>query len=381
MASQNEELEDRPPLTLDEVAQLPPVAPTEDAPPEVAQGLARRRLRVSGVPGGPAQLDADIRSRGEEDPVVEMVLPEQAQIGEPGRTGDLLSRSDYDLPAQSTTEPMRPAWAPQSAQPHQASQRTVQGRLRRLDGTSLEPHYGIYGPDDRAVYYPGSYPWHSVGRIFTWTNRTGGSGGWSWWGSGVLVGPRHVLTAGHVCPWGAASWAMKFVPGYWNGAPASGAGAESFVSDYRGWNTNNTVAAHDMAVLRLFEPVGSWLGWMGTKTYSSSWEDLPVWTLAGYPGAVAAGERPSYQTSIPVLDDDSDGSATEIEHHGDASGGVSGGPFFGWWDEKPYAIGAHSGGQATTGTPFGLGDEDNNVEAGGQAMVDLVLWAHQNWPA
>ena len=107
MASQNEELEDRPPLTLDEVAQLPPVAPTEDAPPEVAQGLARRRLRVSGVPGGPAQLDADIRSRGEEDPVVEMVLPEQAQIGEPGRSGDLLSRSDYDLPAQSTTEPMR----------------------------------------------------------------------------------------------------------------------------------------------------------------------------------------------------------------------------------------------------------------------------------
>lgn len=230
------------------------------------------------------------------------------------------------------------------------------------------------------MYYPGSYPWSCVGRIFTWTNWAGG-GSWTWWGSGVLIGPRHVLTAGHVCPWGAASWAMRFVPGYWNGASVNGAGAESYVSDFRGWNTNDTVAAHDVAVLRLYNPVGSSLGWMGTKTYTSNWQGGAYWTLAGYPAAVAGGERPSYQPGIPVLDDDNDGDAKELEHHGDATGGDSGGPFFGWWGSSPYAIGTTSGGESISGTPFGLWDEDNNIEAGGKSMVDLAIWAQNNWPA
>jgi hypothetical protein len=42
-------------------------------------------------------------------------------------------------------------------------------------------------------------------------------------------------------------------------------------SDYRGWNTNDTVAGNDYAILRLYDPIGSWLGWMGTKTYDSGW--------------------------------------------------------------------------------------------------------------
>jgi hypothetical protein len=172
---------------------------------------------------------------------------------------------------------------------------------------------------------------------------------------------------------------MRFVPGYWDGAPTSGPGAESYASDFRGWNTNDTVAAHDMAVLRLFEPLGSSLGWMGTKTYDSGWQGGAYWTLAGYPAAIAGGERPSYQSSIAVLDDDNDGDAKELEHQGDSTGGDSGGPFFGWWDNQPYAIGTTSGGERISGGPFGIGDEDNNIEAGGKAMVDLVQWGLSNW--
>lgn len=366
------------PLLPDEVAKLPDVPATDEVPKEVAAGLAERRLHIAGVTGKPDAAKL-LRSAGKDDDGWELALPEKAFLGQPGRTAELLKRGEHDLPKQLHTAPFRPKWAAQSFQARDASDMTARPPMRRIKGRQVEPYYGVYPPDVRQVFYPGQYPWRCVGRIFTWANWAGG-GGWNWWGSGVLVGPRHVMTAGHVCPWESGSWAMKFVPGYWDGSPAYGTGAQSWTSDYRGWNTNKTVAANDIAVLRLYDPIGSWLGWMGTKVYDSSWQNGPYWTLAGYPAAIAGGERPSYQSGIPVLDDDNEGDAKEIEHHGSATGGDSGGPFFGFWNDGPYSVGATSGGEAITGTPFGWWNEDNNIEAGGKAMVDLALWAQANWP-
>jgi V8-like Glu-specific endopeptidase len=365
------------PLLPDEIATLPDVPATQEVPQEIATRLGETRLHIAGV--SQPDLDKLLRRAEEAENGWELVLPDGAFLGRPGRSGERLDRAAHDLPEQSHTAPMRPPWEAQSFQPRVASQIAVRPPMQRIQGQRVEPYYGVYGPDDRQVFYPGAYPWRCVGRIFTWTNWAGG-GGWNWWGSGVLVGPRHVVTAGHVCPWGASSWAMRFVPAYWNGTSVYGGGAQSWTSDYRGWNTNDTVAAHDMGVLRLYDPLGPWLGWMGTKVYDSSWEGGPYWTLAGYPAAIAGGERPSSQSGIPVLDDDSDGDAKELEHHGDATGGDSGGPFFGFWNDGPYSVGTTSGGEAISGTPFGWWNEDNNIEAGGKSMVDLVLWAQANWP-
>lgn len=365
------------PLLPDEIARLPDLPATHEVPQDIATRLAETRLHIAGT--SRADLDKLLRRADERENEWELALPDGAFLGRPGRSGERLDRAAHALPDQGHTDPMRPTWAPQSFQPHLASPIAARPPLRRIQGRRVEPYYGVYGPDDRQVFFPGAYPWRCIGRIFTWTNWAGG-GGWNWWGSGVLVGPRHVVTAGHVCPWSSHSWAMLFVPAYWNGSSAYGAGAQSWTSDYRGWNTDDTVAAHDMAVLRLYDPLGPWLGWMGTKVYDSSWEGGPYWTLAGYPAAIAGGERPSSQSGIPVLDDDSDGDAKELEHHGDASGGDSGGPFFGFWNDGPYSVGTTSGGEAITGTPFGWWDEDNNIEAAGRALVDLVLWAQANWP-
>ncbi|MGH9075865.1 MAG: trypsin-like serine peptidase [Acidimicrobiales bacterium] len=349
---------------------------------EVHQGLTRPRLQFH------AHTDNEDLSRllhpsnggAATGPATEweMVLPEGVQLGQPGRTGDRLERSEHDLPAQASTGPFRPEWTPLSYQARSSTQMASRAPMRRIKGTATDPYYGVYPPDVRQVFWPGSYPWQCVGRIFTWTDW-GKGGGWTWSGSGVLVGRRHVVTAGHVCPWGSRSWAMKFVPGYWDGAPADGQGAQSWTSDYRGWNTDDTVAAHDMAVLRLYDPIGSWLGWMGTRVYDSGWQGGAYWTLAGYPGSIAGAERPSYQSGIAVLDDDNDGDAKEIEHHGSATPGDSGGPFFGFWKDGPHAIGTTSGGESISGGFLGWGDEDNNIEAGGKALVDLVLWAQANW--
>ena len=360
------------PLTLDELLDVADVAATGAAPSEVVSALARPRLHIA---GGPVPERARAQAADEGGGYV-IELGEDAALGRPGLSGERLDPKIQAKSSAHRTDGHRPPWVAQAVQPRHAPASASRAPLRRANGKELRPYYGVYGNDDRAVYYPSVYPWRCVGRIFSWTNWAGG-GGWTWWGSGVLVGPRHVLTAGHVCPWGSASWAMRFVPSYWNGAPLLGAGSQSWTSDFRGWNPG--VAAHDMAVLRLYDPIGSWLGWMGTKVYDSSWNNGNYWTLAGYPAAVASGERPSYQSGIPVLDDDNDGDGKELEHHGDVTGGDSGGPFFGFWNDGPYAVGTTSGGERIWGTPFGWGDEDNNIEAAGKAMVDLVSWARTNW--
>lgn len=362
---------------MDELAAMPDIAASEKVPPKIAESLATHRLFISS-----AKEISSVKSVQEPSSThkeYSLELPPGALIGRPGLSAERLVRTAHKLPEVAQTEAMRPAWAPLALQARNAAQGFERHPMQRIKGQSVEPFYGVYPPDDRRVYYPNAYPWRCVGRIFTW-NDWGSGGGWTWSGSGVLVGPRHVLTAGHVCPWGARSWAMQFVPAYWDGAPLLGPGAQSWTSDFRGWNTNDTVAAHDMAVLRLFDPIGASLGWMGTKVYDSNWNNGNYWTLAGYPGAVAGAQRPSYQSGIPVLDTDGDGDAQELEHHGDATAGDSGGPFFGFWGGSPYAVGATSGGESITGGIFGWGNEDNNIEAGGRAMVDLVLWAQANWP-
>ena len=362
------------PMTMDEVAAFADVPATEKIPDHHAKALGVERVHVDGAHEPRAKKDDEKGAAS-----WSLDLPPGARLGRAGRTGERLDRARHKSSGATHTEHFLPPWATQSLQARRASETFERVQMHRRDGTQMEPFYGVYPPDQRQVYLPQNYPWRCIGRIFTWTNWAGG-GGWNWWGSGVLVGPRHVLTAGHVCPWGAGSWAMKFVPNYWNGAPLLGAGALSFVSDYRGWNTNDTVAANDMAVLRLYDPLGSSLGWMGTKTFDSSWNGGNYWTLAGYPGSIAGGERPSQQSGIPVLDTDGDGDAEEIEHHGSATPGDSGGPFFGFWSGAPYAVGTTSGGETISGGFLGIGDEDNNIEAGGSAMVDLVKWAQANWP-
>jgi V8-like Glu-specific endopeptidase len=338
------------PLSFEHTLKLENV-PDKDLPEAVKRELSTPKIYLRGI-AHRRDVDDYLTSVEDIEATWSIRLPRGASVGLPGRTGERLDRASVALAEGSSTDPHRP---------------------------SVEQFYGIYNnPDARQVFYPQDYPWRCTGRIFTYTSWP--TPNWSWWGSGVLIGPRHVLTAGHVAPWGSQTWAMLFVPAYWDGASVYGAGASSYVSDFRGWNTGGSVAAHDISVLRLYQPLGNQLGWMGSRTYDGAWEGGNYWTLTGYPGAIAGAQRPAYQSGVAVLDDDEDSGAQEIEHHGDSSAGESGGPMYGFWNDGPHAIGTTSGGETISGGFLGIGDEDNNIAAGGNAMVDLVKWALSNWP-
>jgi V8-like Glu-specific endopeptidase len=350
--------------------------PDKDLPEAIKRELSIPKIYLRGI-ADRRDLDDYLTSFEEIKATWSIKLPTGASVGLPGQTGERLDRASVALAEGSSTDPHRPAWSGISYQPRMA-QPFSHGRIRRIKGRIVEQFYGIYdNPDARQVFYPQDYPWRCTGRIFTYTSWP--TPNWSWLGSGVLIGPRHVLTAGHVAPWGSQTWAMLFVPAYWDGASVYGAGASSYVSDFRGWNTGGNVAANDISVLRLYEPLGNQLGWMGSRTYDGAWEGGNYWALTGYPGAIAGAQRPVYQSGVAVLDDDEDGNAQEIEHHGDSSPGESGGPMFGFWNDGPHAIGTTSGGETISGGFLGIGDEDNNIAAGGNAMVDLVKWALSNW--
>jgi hypothetical protein len=160
-----------------------------------------------------------------------------------------------------------------------------------------------------------------------------------------------------------------------------GAGGVSYVSDSKWYG--DSVSGHDIGLLRLYEPLGTSLGYFGAKTYSSSWNNGAYWILAGYPYDIASAISPSRQTGIAVLDEDGDiNQGAELEHHGDTASGDSGGPFFSFWarDPIPYAVGTTSG-HETIGGPSWTGGEDNNIEAGGALLVNAIIAARQAWPA
>ena len=242
--------------------------------------------------------------------------------------------------------------------------------MRRFDGRRVEPLW-VYD-SARFAFEDSSWPWGLVGRIFN-------SDGFN--GTGSLIGDRLVATAGHMVPWvsgAAGSWWMKFVPAYFNGTSLYGAGVESFVSDARGYNTGGT--GYDWAILRLYEPLGSSLGYFGYNSYSDDWNNLPVWSNIGYPGDIDNAEEPAFQQGFTINDTDGDangGKELETENC-DLNHGNSGGPMFAWWNNgtDPRIVGVVSS-QESEDSP----SINDNVFASGDGFVNLCAWGRSNWPA
>lgn len=372
--SQEPAASDQLPLTLDDLLERDNTPASEPIPPDIAQRISTRTFFVSSPKQRVRREQVEIEHR-RDVAALQGRLPPQAVLGLLGQTMERLPLPTSEKRAARPApllEAFRPRWTDHVYHP----KRTIappweQGPVVR-PGYIGEVHFGVYPPEDRVIYYPRGYPWQCVGKVYAWTNPSGSP---AWSGSGVLVGPRMVLTAGHVVPWDSNPWMMQFVPAYYDGASILGDGGASYVSDVHGWDVSfrsRAPDAYDMAILRLFDPLGSWFGFFGSKPYPSG--NLRYWNINGYPGAISSGQRPSYQPGIEVLATEARDNALEIKHHGDSTSGNSGSPFWATWpDGFPYAIGTVSGGEANA-------SGDYNIVAGGNALSDLINWGRANWP-
>ena len=220
----------------------------------------------------------------------------------------------------------RPPWMELRYQPEvrhlPSPRRTRRGRMvRPLDYPQL--------------LHDNSYPWVCMGLI---SNSDGFTG------SGTLVSSRLVLTASHCVPWKSVNsgwgWWMTFAPNFrsldvTNHTPFG----QSFVSDvlcYRqvaGGQHDFFDTAQDYAVLRLYDPVAERVGFHGCTDYNEDWNDRNVWATVGYPSGVG----PFVETSQSIEDGDSpgifgQGAGLDLETEATLLEGMSGGPFWAWFD-------------------------------------------------
>jgi V8-like Glu-specific endopeptidase len=224
----------------------------------------------------------------------------------------------------------------------------------------------IFGADNRLVFRDTSYPWSTVGLVQT--NR--GSG------SGVMIGPRHLLTVSHVIDWSApagyaADW-VRFTPSYYDGGAPFGEAYGIHIywylkEDGDGFITGKEVN-YDYVVVALDRRLGETTGWMGARGYDDAWDDLAAWSHMGYPGDLNSGQRPTWQGGFKV--DGTDARAQSLLHQADVFPGQSGGPVFGFWDGDvgPRAIAVQSW-QATA----------NNGASGSMDLRDLVAQARSDF--
>jgi V8-like Glu-specific endopeptidase len=224
----------------------------------------------------------------------------------------------------------------------------------------------VFGTDNRRAFQDTSYPWSTIGLVQS--NR--GSG------SGVMIGPRHMLTVSHVIDWTApagfaADW-VRFTPSFFDGnAPfgeAYGAHIYWYVQEDGDGFISGSEGNYDYVVVVLDRRLGETTGWMGARGYDDDWDSLDVWSHMGYPSDLNSGQRPTWQGGFRV--DGTDAAAQSILHQADVFPGQSGGPVFGFWDGDvgPRAIAVQSW-QTTS----------NNGASGSMDMRDLVALARTDF--
>jgi V8-like Glu-specific endopeptidase len=262
--------------------------------------------------------------------------------------------------AGRSTEAFRPrdvehSFAPAGLAP--SPRRTIKAKDKQLVPTNIFP------PDRRYLFYDTSYPWRTLGRV---TSPRGS-------GTGVLIGPQHLLTVSHIVQWnndGTAGW-LQFAPMYYGGTTPFGTANATLTYFYRkvGGSPSDADVAEDYVVCILDQRLGDRLGWMGSRVYTEDWDDGAYWDQVSFEDADAPGP---FGFIIDI--DSGDGLDIETET-ASITFGDSGGPYFGWWDGEvgPRVVAVQSA------QGYLEGDNDNWA-GGGDPMVHMIVQALSDHP-
>lgn len=244
-----------------------------------------------------------------------------------------------------------------------------------LSRKNLSDPTTLFNPDERYTFSDTSFPWCTCGKVETESG----------WGSGVMIGPRHMMTASHVIVWkpgNTCGW-VKFTPLKFDSSEPFG---HAFATLVYSWNKadgsdglNLTEGAFDYVVCVLDTPMGNVTGWMGSREYDTSWDGGDYWGHIGYPNDLSGGTRPSFVGYQDFIDESSASlggrTSLRIRHKIDVIPGQSGGPYFGFWSGEPWPrVVAIQSGQ-NLGGPGG-----DNTSGGGNPLSELINYARTNSP-
>lgn len=276
-----------------------------------------------------------------------------------------LERTELGKIADAPAAPFQPEWLGQSLRPERLRQLGRAPRKLNHYGLELDPMY-VFQPDDRKVYHDTSYPWGCLCRVSS-TDRSRGSG--------ILIGPRHVLTASHIVDWSTQAGTVEV---HRAGPYVSATSRYERVIGFTkmlGESRSYSEVDEDYAVIITAERLGDRFGWLGVRTYHSSWDDEPYWWNVGYPGDLYSGVYPVYQNRVSLDEDEWDfGEARALKTKADLMKGQSGSPMFGFWEDGPYAVAVAS----AIGKNL-LGANGNYCSAG-SLLTRLARYARDFYP-
>lgn len=201
----------------------------------------------------------------------------------------------------------------------------------------IEPK-GIVGTDDRVMVTNTSVgPWCNTVKLLI----TAANGG-SYVGSGFMIGPNSVATAGH-CVYNSSSggWASSItvIPAL-NGTTQPFGSASSYYLECGGDWYNYTDNQDDWGIIRINANLGNSTGWLGLRWQSSSYNGTTV-NAVGYPSSDGTH---MYYGSGTV----NSSSSRTLSGDWDLTGGQSGGPVEKYYSDTGYtALGINRGGGST----------------------------------